>query len=120
MKAALTASLHDDGWADRLPWVLLGLRTSPKEDLQASTAELVYGQPLCVPGEFITDATGPWSAARQRSVLQEAASRFAPVPTSHHGCPQPHVPRALRTAEYVSIRHTGDRSGRRTMALSGS
>ena len=28
---------------DELPWVLLGLRTAPKDDLHASTAELVYG-----------------------------------------------------------------------------
>ncbi|KAM4554430.1 integrin alpha-11-like [Fundulus diaphanus] len=30
MKAALRASLVDDSWVDRLPWVLLGLRWAPK------------------------------------------------------------------------------------------
>ncbi|KAJ8398641.1 hypothetical protein AAFF_G00421690 [Aldrovandia affinis] len=39
-----------DAWFDTLPWVLLGLRTAPKADLGASSAELVYGQPLHVPG----------------------------------------------------------------------
>lgn len=34
MKAALCASLTDGNWVDKLPWVLLGLRTAPKEDLQ--------------------------------------------------------------------------------------
>ncbi|KAJ8398569.1 hypothetical protein AAFF_G00420970 [Aldrovandia affinis] len=38
MKAAPRASLKDDSWTDRLPWVLLGLRTAPKEDLQSSSA----------------------------------------------------------------------------------
>ncbi|KAJ8416470.1 hypothetical protein AAFF_G00357580 [Aldrovandia affinis] len=41
-----------DAWFDTLPWVLLGLRTAPKADLGASSAELVYGQPLHVPGSF--------------------------------------------------------------------
>ena len=31
----------------------LGLRTAPKEDLQCSTAEMVYGQPLRIPGDFL-------------------------------------------------------------------
>ena len=38
MKAALRASLTGSDWADRLPWVMLGLRSAPKEDLQASSA----------------------------------------------------------------------------------
>ena len=33
MKAALRAGLTDGNWLDRLPWVMLGLRTAPKEDL---------------------------------------------------------------------------------------
>jgi hypothetical protein len=35
-----------------LPWVLLGIRTAFKEDLQSLAAELVYGEPLRLPGEF--------------------------------------------------------------------
>ena len=54
MKAALRASLKDKGWCDQLPWVMLGLRTAPKEDLQSSAAELVYRQPL--PGPRVVSA----------------------------------------------------------------
>ncbi|KAK3778131.1 hypothetical protein RRG08_052278 [Elysia crispata] len=53
LKAALKARLQGPNWAEELPWVLLGLRTAPKEDLGFATAELVYGTPLTVPGEFI-------------------------------------------------------------------
>ncbi|KAJ8409897.1 hypothetical protein AAFF_G00209380 [Aldrovandia affinis] len=63
MKVALRASLKDDSWCDRLPWVLLGIRTTPKEDLQSSSVELVYRQPLRVPGDFIPNASVPWSAS---------------------------------------------------------
>ncbi|XP_069781620.1 DNA damage-inducible transcript 4-like protein isoform X2 [Narcine bancroftii] len=40
------ARLSGPDWADKLSWVLLGIRTAPKEDLQASAAEMVYGTPL--------------------------------------------------------------------------
>jgi hypothetical protein len=33
-------------WTEALPLVILGMRTAFKEDLQASVAELVYGEPL--------------------------------------------------------------------------
>ncbi|KAF7642039.1 hypothetical protein LDENG_00265830 [Lucifuga dentata] len=49
-----------------LPWVLLGLRITPKVDLQSSSTELVYGQPLRVPGDFIPEANVLWSATAQR------------------------------------------------------
>ena len=98
MKAALRASLKDSNWVDKLLWVLLGIRTAPKEDLQSSSAELVYGQPLRVPGDFVPGTTVPWSATLQRSTLLNNARLFAPVPTSRHGLPQSHIPAGLRTA----------------------
>ena len=54
MKAALKASLRNQNWMDELPWILLCIRTAPKEDLRASSAELVYGYPLMVPGDFVS------------------------------------------------------------------
>ncbi|KAJ8340655.1 hypothetical protein SKAU_G00352880 [Synaphobranchus kaupii] len=72
-----------------------------KEDLQSSSAELVYGQTLRVPGDFIPGATVPWSAARQRSSLLEAAGAFTPVPTSQHGTPAFQVPPNLHSAGFV-------------------
>ena len=54
LKAALWASLMDDGWVD-----MLGLRTAPKEDLRALSAELVNGKPRRVPRNFVPIATAP-------------------------------------------------------------
>ena len=34
---------------------MLGLRNSYKEDLQATAAEMVFGTPLRLPGEFFVD-----------------------------------------------------------------
>ncbi|KAJ8391198.1 hypothetical protein AAFF_G00096270 [Aldrovandia affinis] len=88
MKAALRASLKDNSWTDRLPWVLLGLRTAPKEDLQSSSAELVFGQALRVPGDFIAEPTTPWVVSSQCPALLNKANAFKPVPTSQHGLPR--------------------------------
>ena len=109
MKASLRGSLKESNWVDKLPWVLLGIRTAPKEDLQSSSAELVYGQPLRVPGGFVPGTNVPWSATLQRSTLLDNARLFAPVPTSRHGLPQSHIPAGLRTAAYVFIRHDAHR-----------
>ncbi|TNN12841.1 hypothetical protein EWB00_003366, partial [Schistosoma japonicum] len=40
-------------WIDALPLVLLGIRSTVKEDVRCSVAELVYGTTLRLPGEFV-------------------------------------------------------------------
>ena len=40
-------------WLSHLPWVLLGLRAAPKEDHNSSSAELLYGVLLTLPGELL-------------------------------------------------------------------
>uniref|UniRef100_A0A5S6QKS8 RNA-directed DNA polymerase n=1 Tax=Trichuris muris TaxID=70415 RepID=A0A5S6QKS8_TRIMR len=53
LKSALAAhALDSRSWVDSLPMVLLGLRSTVKEDLRHAPAELVYGAPLRLPGVF--------------------------------------------------------------------
>jgi cleavage and polyadenylation specificity factor subunit 1 len=47
----------DEQWTAALPLVFLGVRTAFKEGLQASVAELVYGEPLRIPDELRTPST---------------------------------------------------------------
>lgn len=56
LKAALMARGKTTHWREELPFVLLGIRSTLKEDLGCSPAELVYGQPLRLPGEFLVDS----------------------------------------------------------------
>ena len=53
LKSALKTRLTGPEWIDEPPWVLLGIRTVPKEDLEFSSADMVYGAPLTVPGDFL-------------------------------------------------------------------
>ena len=57
MKASLIARLSGSDWLSELPWILLGIRTAPKEDIGVPSAELVYGSPLTVPGDFLAKST---------------------------------------------------------------
>ena len=59
LKAALRACLASPSWVDDLPWVMLGLRTAPKDDLGTSIAEMVYGSSLTVPGTFVAPSSDP-------------------------------------------------------------
>ena len=71
---------------DTLPLVLLGLRSAFKEDLQCTTAELVYGTTLRLPGEFF-DTTSNSILPDQHtyvSHLRNTMQHIQPVPTSHH------------------------------------
>ena len=52
LKASLAAQLDPTRWSETLPLVLLGIRTALKTDLQPTTAEMVYGMTLCLPGKF--------------------------------------------------------------------
>ncbi len=52
LKAALTARSQPEDWMDALPLILLGIRTAYKMDISSTSAELVYGIGLRLPGEF--------------------------------------------------------------------
>jgi transposase InsO family protein len=53
LKDALRARLAGTSWPDHLPWVLLGLRAAPKKESGVSSAELLYGVPLTLLGQFL-------------------------------------------------------------------
>ena len=54
IKTALTAKLDSTNWAFHLSSIILSLNTMFKEDLQGSSAELLFGQCLRLPGDLIS------------------------------------------------------------------
>ena len=55
LKDALRARCATDMWAAHLPWVLLSLRSTPREEDGRSPAQAVLGSDLIVPGQVLTD-----------------------------------------------------------------
>jgi hypothetical protein len=53
LKDALRACGAGLIWHSHLPWVLMVLRATPKEDSAVSSAELVMGTPLVLPGQLL-------------------------------------------------------------------
>ena len=109
MKAALRSRLNGSNWVDELPWVLLGLRTAPKEDLHTSAAEMVYGTPLTVPGDFVCPSDDPVAAAELLSNLRDEVLKLRPTPVLRHGTAVSHVPNNIMSTDYVFVRHDAHR-----------
>ena len=95
LKEVLKARLLDNDWVQALPWVMLGIRSAPKEDLNCSAAEMVFGSTLTVPGEFISPTH------RQRDA---PTTKFLPTNTEFHGNSKCAPFKALDTAAFVFVR----------------
>ncbi|GFN84908.1 transposon ty3-g Gag-Pol polyprotein [Plakobranchus ocellatus] len=104
LKAALKARLQGPNWADELPWILLGLRTAPKEDLGSSAAEFVYGTPLTVQGEFIDPSGKCVPSGIARDSCYTNIKNISPSPIVHHNLlALSYVPKSLRDSKFVFI-----------------
>lgn len=80
------------------------LRAGHKRDLGSSPAELVFGDPLRLPGQFFS----PANARPARKIVRRLntdISRLRPAPTAGHSChKQPFVSPDLSTAAHVFMR----------------
>lgn len=105
LKAAIMCHA-DSNWVESLPFVLLGIRSSFKEDLQASSAELVYGEPLRLPGEFfghkVDNCTTDFTDFSAR--IRSFANNLQPVPTSHHSTKKVFIYKDLSSCSHVFLR----------------
>lgn len=91
-------------WIDSLPTVLLGLRTSVKEDIGSSAAELVYGTTLRLPGEFFFNEDMPPDPKFFVEKFREIMRKVRPTPTKHHGKPKIFIHKDMFTCTHVFIR----------------
>jgi hypothetical protein len=99
LKEALKARLAAADLPDHLPlpWVMLGVRATPREDSGISAAELVYGAPLTLPGALITTPERP-----PEFFTQLFLSSFSPLQRLP---PEPaHTSSRLRGACFVYVR----------------
>lgn len=104
LKAAIM-SHSDVRWTDSLPIIMLGIRTAWKTDLKCSAAEMVYGEPLRVPGEFIhaTSNTLPL-ASDFVTQLRTQMARLRPTPGSRHCTRATFIHKDLKTCTHVFLR----------------
>ena len=105
LKAALRAHDNPTNWTENLPLVLLGLRSSVKEDIGVSSAHMVYGTSLHLPGQFFDQTTieqQPTSEYVEQ--LISCMSNIRSTAPQHHCSPPVHLDKNLRTCSHVFIR----------------
>ena len=98
------SSSGSGSWLQHLPFVLLGMRSSIREDSQCSPSDLVFGAPLRLPGDMLSSSASlPLAsdfAARLRSVMTAAV----PMPVSYHGTQTSRLDPALQSSAHVFLR----------------
>ena len=109
LKASLRARLkNSENWVDKLPVVLLGIRSTPKDELKCSPAELVYGTTLRLPGEFFTNSsTSPTTAGSQADYLvqlRESIKKLQPTQPTWHTSKKTFIPKELQSNTHVFVR----------------
>ena len=78
LKSSLLARLDGSDWVSHLPLVMLGLRSSPKDNSGFSPAEAVFGCPLSLPGKFLEHLEIPPEIFLRR--VEQAVTGFSGPP----------------------------------------
>ena len=106
LKSSLITRLKDSNWVDALPWVLLGIRSTPKKDLKCSSAELVYGTPLKVPGDVFFPSTSTLSFDNLflTWLKEKIAADYQSQQISRHSNNIASFPKSLWTRDFVFVR----------------
>ena len=108
MKSALKAKLATDpNWVDALPLVLLGMRAAVNNDLHCSVAEMVFGEPLRLPGEFFASSDGDMAADPAFVAdLRQKIRLLRPITPVWHGgeSRRSYVSQKLSSATHVFVR----------------
>lgn len=106
LKAAIMCH-QTNSWTQVLPTVLLGIRAAWKEDIQGTAADMLYGQPLRLPGEFLglncADTSEDNSAEFVKELRQHLRS-LRPTGGTRHGTKKTFVFKDLATTDQVFVR----------------
>lgn len=106
LTAALMCRLdtNSTSWSLELPAVLLGMRSTVKEDLEASPANLVYGTSLRLPGELFEKPTISIPTSDYAKKLSDVFENLRPKETSWHGNNKSFTNTHLDSCSHVYLR----------------
>ncbi|XP_058801476.1 uncharacterized protein LOC131670116 [Phymastichus coffea] len=99
---------HSDiNWVQALPLVLLGIRSALKEDIKATSAEMVYGETLRLPFKLLSsnlENKNLGDPSSFLSSLREFMSRLRPTPASRHCQPGVFVFKELSKCSHAFLK----------------
>lgn len=91
-------------WSEALPLVLLSLRSTVREDLQAAPAQLVFGGLLRLPGEFFHGRPVKDDPSELLRKLSSHMTNLTPNTSSRHVKPVVFVYKDLQDCKHVFLR----------------
>ena len=95
----------DSSWASHLPLVLLGLRSTVREDARCCPADVVYGCQLRLPGDLMDASPVSPDVSPFVADLQAAMASLRPLlPVQRASRDIGHVPSALARTSHVFLR----------------
>ena len=106
LKAALKAQPNPNAWMESLPLILLGIRTALKEDINSTTAEMIYGTTLRLPGQFFSPPPTT-SLPDPSEFLNQLKSHFRTLKavSPRSITRRANIPHDLSTVTHVFVRH---------------
>ncbi|XP_076229484.1 uncharacterized protein LOC143175236 [Nomia melanderi] len=93
-----------ENWVEILPLVLPGIRSTYKDDIQATPAEMVYGSSLKLQREFFTSDREQTVSSDFVTQLKRNMQNIRPRPASRHGSSNTFIHKDLKTASHVFLR----------------
>lgn len=87
-------------WSKELPIILLGHRSSLKQDIDSTPAEMLYGSTLRIPGQFFGE-----SQANSNENLKQTMNDLEPTETSRHVEHPIFVHKSLDKCSHVFVRN---------------
>ena len=103
VKAAIKCKATND-WFDTLPLILLGLRTTNKQDINASPADMTYGSTLRIPGEFFDTNFERPDENNFVGTLRKRMQNLRPTETANHSNENVFTQKQLSTCKHVFVR----------------
>lgn len=93
-------------WVEILPVVLMGIRVAWKEDIQATVVEMIYGEPIKLPGQFLQndEKTNDEYPGGMLEQLKENMRNLRPQEVKKHGQITPFIFQNMKTASHAFLR----------------
>ncbi|XP_037931190.1 uncharacterized protein LOC119666001 [Teleopsis dalmanni] len=103
LKSAIKCS-ETNSWSAALSLILLGMRTAVKSNIGLSPAEMAFGAPLRIPGEFLVPRNNTASETEFTQALHKAILSLPSTNPQRHGNYQQFIPPLLGKCKFVFVR----------------
>ena len=75
--------METSSWSQELPWVLIGIRSAPRDADGVSAAERDFGTPICLPGDFLDTQVPPADSFinKLKTLVENSAPALSKFPS---------------------------------------